>query len=126
MDSLSRQRRPRFVSRALRRFLELAMPGRAAQHAMAGAPLASVQDVPARSTPPRVEPGFGSSLDPAAEVDAGPAPSEPGSEPPAPPRRRWRIVKRTFLVLLLLALAAASAFGVYESRTSAMQARFFA
>jgi membrane peptidoglycan carboxypeptidase len=133
MDSISRQRRPRFVSRALRRFLDLALPGRAEQSALAGAPqtgapLASVQDVPARATPPRVEPGFGSVLEPAPEVAPESAPSDHGAEPPPapPPRRRWRMVKRTFLVLLLLAVAAASAFAVYESRTSAMQAKFFA
>ncbi|MCS0592203.1 transglycosylase domain-containing protein [Massilia norwichensis] len=48
-------------------------------------------------------------------------------EPPPPaPKRRWRMVKRAFLVLLLIAVAGGSAFAVYESRTSHMQAKFFA
>ena len=36
------------------------------------------------------------------------------------------MVRRTLLVLLLLAAAGGAAFAVYESRTSAFEARFFA
>ena len=107
----------------MRRLLDLASPGRTAKPVLAGVPLAAVQEVPARPRPARVEPGFGSVLEPVSE----PAATEPGAEPPAPPpRRRWRMVKRSLLLLLLLAVAAASGFAVYESRTSAMQAKFFA
>jgi membrane peptidoglycan carboxypeptidase len=96
------------------------MPGQQAEPALAGMPMASVQDLSARARP-RVEPGFGSVLEPAGE----PVSTEPGDDAP-PPKRRWRKVKRAFLVLLLLLVAGASAFAVYESRTSALQARFFA
>ena len=84
--------------------------------------MAAEQDVPIR-TSPRLEP----SLDPALEPGTGAGPGGDAPEPQAaPPKRRWRKVKRTLLVLLLLAVAGVSALGVYESRTSALEARFFA
>ena len=120
MESIRRPRRPRIVARALRRILSLAQPG---QPVLAGVPaMAAVQDVPLREAPARLEPV----LDPVEQE----LPSQAGSggDVPVqsqPPKRRWRKVKRAFLVLLLLAVAAASALGVYESRTSTLQARFF-
>ena len=123
MESIRRPRRPRIVARALRRILSLAQP---AQPVLAGVPaMAAVQDVPLRDAPARLEPV----LDPVAQElpsqagSGGDVPVQPQSQPP---KRRWRKVKRAFLVLLLLAVAAASALGVYESRTSTLQARFFA
>ncbi|MDN4053466.1 transglycosylase domain-containing protein [Massilia sp. YIM B02763] len=121
MESNRRLRRPRLIARLVRRIRHLVVPGHHTEPALAGVPMAAVQDVPARSRP-RLEPGFGSVLEPAADAVS----TEPGEEPPAPPRRRWRKIKRAFLVLLLLLVAAASGFAVYESRTSAMQAKFFA
>lgn len=121
MESNRRLRRPRLIARLVRRIRHLVVPGHHTEPALAGVPMAAVQDVPARSRP-RVEPGFGSVLEPAADAVS----TEPGDEPPAPPRRRWRKIKRAFLVLLLLLVAGASGFAVYESRTSAMQAKFFA
>jgi membrane peptidoglycan carboxypeptidase len=66
---------------------------------------------------------------PAAGSGSGPG-SQPGSQPdqpdqPKPPKRAGRIVKRTLLVVLLVAVAGGAGFAVYESRTSAMQAKFF-
>jgi membrane peptidoglycan carboxypeptidase len=87
--------------------------------------MAAVQDVPLRDSAPRIEP----MMEPAHEPSAVPAPADAGhgagAEPP-PPRRRWRMVKRTSLVLLLILVAGASGVAVYESRTSAMQSKFFA
>jgi membrane peptidoglycan carboxypeptidase len=107
----------------LRRLRRLVLPG---QPELAGLPvMAAVQEVPLRGSDTRLEPA----LDPAFEPAPAPAPAESGQgtePPPAPPKRRWRMVKRTFLVLLLIAVAGGAAFAVYESRTSAMQARFFA
>jgi hypothetical protein len=126
MDSIRRQRRPRFFSRALRRILGQAAP---AQPALAGIPaVAAEQDIPVRTNPSRVEPNFDSSLEPAVDSGgSGPATPPEAPEPqPAPPKRRWRMVKRTLLLVLLLAVAGASALAVYESRTSVLQARFFA
>jgi len=123
MDSIRRQRRPRFFSRALRRILGQAAPG---QPALAGIPaVAAEQDLPVRNIPPRAEPSLDSSLEPAVEP-GGAGPAAPPEPPPAPPKRRWRMVKRTFLVVLLLAVAGAAGLAVYESRTSALEARFFA
>jgi membrane peptidoglycan carboxypeptidase len=103
----------------LRRIRKLVLPGQAE---LAGVPaMAAVQEVPLRDTVPRLEPVL--------EPTLAPAPSDTGrdEEPPAaPPRRRWRMVKRSLLVLLLIAVAGGAAFAVYESRTSSMQARFFA
>ncbi len=122
MDSIRRQRRPRFFSRALRRILGQAAPG---QPALAGIPaVAAEQDLPVRTSPSRVEPSFDSSLEPA--VESGGSGSDTPESQPAPPKRRWRKVKRTFLVLLLLAVAGAAGLAVYESRTSALEAHFFA
>ncbi|MFL6635358.1 MAG: transglycosylase domain-containing protein [Massilia sp.] len=126
MDSIRRQRRPRFFSRALRRILGQAAP---AQPALAGIPaVAAEQDIPVRTNPSRVEPNFDSSLEPAVDSGgSGPATPPEAPEPqPAPPKRRWRVVKRTLLLVLLLAVAGASALAVYESRTSVLEARFFA
>jgi membrane peptidoglycan carboxypeptidase len=115
----------------LRRLRQLVLP---AQPALAGAPaMAAVQDVPLRDSAPRIEPMMepmsGPALESVAEPSAVPSPADAGqgagAEPP-PPRRRWRMVKRTSLVLLLILVAGASGFAVYESRTSAMQAKFFA
>lgn len=107
----------------LRRLRRLVLPG---QPELAGLPvMAAVQEVPLRGSDTRLEPA----LDPAFEPAPVPAPADSGQgtePPPAPPKRRWRMVKRTFLVLLLIAVAGGAAFAVYESRTSAMQARFFA
>ena len=107
----------------LRRLRRLVLPG---QPELAGVPvMAAVQEVPLRGADTRLEPA----LDPGFEPAPVPAPAESGAgaePPPAPPRRRWRMVKRAFLVLLLIAVAGGAAFAVYESRTSAMQARFFA
>jgi membrane peptidoglycan carboxypeptidase len=122
MESTRRLRRPRLSARALRRIRNLVLPGQAA---LAGVPnlpaMAAVQDVPLRDT---------SRLEPVLEPEHGRlAEPEPGSEPPLPikpPGRRWRMVKRTLLVLLLIAVAGGAGLAVYESRTSAMQARFFA
>ena len=123
MDSIRRQRRPRFFSRALRRILGQAAPG---QPALAGIPaVAAEQDLPVRNIPSRQEPSFDSSLEPAVEP-GGSGADTPPEPPPAPPKRRWRMVKRTFLVLLLLAVAGAAGLAVYESRTSALEAHFFA
>jgi membrane peptidoglycan carboxypeptidase len=120
MDSIRRFRRLRLSSRALRRIRGLVLPG---QPALAGVPaMAAVQDVPLREPAPRLEPILEPVLEPV------PTESGPGSEPPQakPPKRRWRMVKRSMLVLLLIAVAGASGLAVYESRTSAMQAKFFA
>lgn len=103
----------------LRRLRRLVLPG---QPELAGVPaMAAVQEVPLRGTATRLEPVL--------EPTAIPTPAESGQgaePPPAPPKRRWRMVKRTLLVLLLIAVAGGAAFAVYESRTSAMQAKFFA
>jgi membrane peptidoglycan carboxypeptidase len=67
--------------------------------------------------------------DPAAPSSGSGSPEpQPGSQPdqPEPPRRAGRIVKRTLLVVLLIVVAGGSAVAVYESRTSAIQAKFFA
>lgn len=118
MESIRRPRRPRFFARALRRIRGLApdqsMPAHAA---LAGVPaLAAVQEeVPLRPSRPQPLPDSG--------APSGP---EPGPQPqPARPKRRWRMVRRTLLVLLLIAVGAASGLAVYESRTSALEARFF-
>ncbi len=129
MESNRRLRRPRLVPRAVRRLLDLAVPGRAAEPVLAGVPMAAVQDLSAQARPARIEPGFGSVLEPVEEAEAA-DPDHPGGAdagpPPRRPRRAWRMVKRAMLVLLLVAVAAGAAFAVYESRTSAMQAKFFA
>jgi membrane peptidoglycan carboxypeptidase len=110
---------------------QLVMP---AQPALAGAPvMAAVQDVPLRDTAPRLEPALEPVLDPVLEPSVVPAPADTGSgagaEPPpagSTTRRRWRKTKRAALVLLLILVAAGSGLAVYESRTSAMQSKFFA
>jgi membrane peptidoglycan carboxypeptidase len=84
--------------------------------------MAAEQDVPVRIMPPRLEPSLEPALDPDTDAGDGAAPPPPQ---PAPPKRRWRKTKRAMLVLLLLVVAAVSAVGVYESRTSALEARFF-
>jgi hypothetical protein len=103
----------------LRRIRKLVLPGQAE---LAGVPaMAAVQEVPLRDTVPRLEPVL--------EPTLTPTPSDTGrdEEPPEQaPKRRWRRTKRTALVLLLIAVAGGAAFAVYESRTSSMQARFFA
>jgi membrane peptidoglycan carboxypeptidase len=104
----------------LRRFRNLVLPGHAA---LAGVPaMAAVQEVPLRDSGARLEPV----MEPA--VESPPAGSGHGTEPPPapPPKRGWRMFKRSLLVLLLIAAAGGAAFAVYESRTSAMQAKFFA
>src|SRR6185503_18923840 len=109
---------PRFFSRAVRRIFGGAAP---VQPILAGVPaMAAEQDIPIRTSPPRLEPSIDPVLEPGA--DTGGSAPEPQ---PAPPKRRWRRVKRGFLVLLLLAVAGAAALGAYESRTSALQARLF-
>ena len=119
MDSIRRQRRPRIIARALHRFFGGAAP---VQPSLAGVPvMAAMQDVSVRTAPTRLEPSLEPSRDPGAPEDA--ATPEPQ---PAKPKKRWRKTKRGFLVLLLLLVAGASAVGVYESRTSALEARFFA
>jgi len=108
-------------ARMLRRIRKLVLPGQAA---IAGVPaMAAVQDIPLRESPSRLEPVLESTAIPVpASTESG-----AGTEPPPPaPKRRWRMVKRAFLVLLLIAVAGGSAFAVYESRTSHMQAKFFA
>jgi len=89
MDSIRRLRRPRIVARAFRRIFGGAAP---AQPLLAGVPaMAAEQDVPIR-TSPRLEP----SLDPALEPGTGAGPGGDAPEPQAaPPKRRWRKVKRT-------------------------------
>jgi membrane peptidoglycan carboxypeptidase len=108
-------------ARMLRRLRRLVLPGQAA---LAGVPaMAAVQEAPLHDTATRLEP----LLEPA--VVPAPIGTDPGAgaePPPAPPKRRWRKVKRAMLVLLLILVAGGAAFAVYESRTSAMQARFFA
>jgi membrane peptidoglycan carboxypeptidase len=90
--------------------------------------MAAEQDVPLREAPQRLEPVFeprGDSLGAPLETGAGSS----GDEPPPParqPKRRWRRARRALLVLLLIGVAAASGLAVYESRTSTLQARFFA
>lgn len=124
MDSIRRQRRPRFFSRAFRRIF-----GGAAlvQPVLAGVPaMAAEQDVPVRTSPPRLEPSFDSSLAPALEPDTGGGDGAAPEPQPAKPKRRWRKTKRALLVALLLLVAGVAAVGVYESRTSALEARFFA
>ncbi|WP_307172334.1 transglycosylase domain-containing protein [Massilia sp. 9096] len=92
------------------------------QPALAGMPiLAAVQDAPVRPARSQSAP-----LDDALPPGASDAESPPPSEPPAKPRPRWRKLKRSLLVLFLLAVAAGSGLAVYESRTSTLQARFFA
>ena len=120
MESIRRQRRPRFFARALRRIRGLApdqtMP---VQPALAGVPvMATVQEAPVRPARPQPVP------DP--DIPDGPD-AEPGPEPqPARPRRRWRTVRRTLLLLLLIAVGGVAGVAVYESRTSALEAKFFA
>jgi membrane peptidoglycan carboxypeptidase len=87
--------------------------------------MAAVQDVPIRTSPARLEPSLESGPDPVLVPGAGDGAATPDPQP-APPKRRWRVVKRSLLVLLLLAVAGVAAVGVYESRTSALEARFFA
>jgi len=101
--------------------LSLAHPAPlAAEPAIAGAPaLAALQDPPAR-TAARVEPVMGTSA-PDTESEPDTAPPESGE----PPKRRWGPVKRTLLVLVLVGTAGASAFIVYETRTSTLQAKVF-
>jgi membrane peptidoglycan carboxypeptidase len=124
MESIRRPRRPRFIARALRRAFGLARPD---QPILAGMPaMAAEQDVPVREMPQRLEPVFEPVGKPGYEppADAGSSGMEP---PPQPqPGRRWRRAKRALLALLLIAVAAASGLAVYESRTSTLQARFFA
>ncbi len=126
MESIRRLRRPRSIARALRRILGAAQPG---QPILAGVPaMAAEQDVPLRQAPQRLEPVFEPVREPRIDDpipgDAGSSGMEP---PPAPPTRpRWRRARRALLVLLLIAIAAASGLAVYESRTSTLQARFFA
>src|SRR5881398_2814630 len=118
MESIRRQRRPRLFARTLRRIRGLGTDQTMPVHAaLAGVPaLAAVQDAPVRQTRPQ----------PAPDIDE-PSGSEPGPEPqPARPKRRWRMVRRTFLVLLLAAVGVAAGLAVYESRTSAFEAKFFA
>jgi membrane peptidoglycan carboxypeptidase len=100
------------------------MPGQAA---LAGVPaMAAVQEVPLRDTATRLEPLVEPMVVPAPiGTDSGSGAEQPPA-PPAPPKRRWRKTKRAFLVLLLILVAGGAAFAVYESRTSSMQARFFA
>jgi membrane peptidoglycan carboxypeptidase len=126
MESIRRLRRPRSIARALRRILGAAQPG---QPILAGVPaMAAEQDVPLREAPQRLEPVFEPVREPRLD---DPIPGESGSSgmepPPAPPTRpRWRRARRALLVLLLIAVAAASGLAVYESRTSTLQAKFFA
>lgn len=121
MQSTRRPGRPR-ISRAFRRIRNLVLPGHSA---LAGVPaMAAVHDVPLHDNATRLEPNFEPTAVPLpAEAGQG---MEPPSTPAPPPRPRWRKLKRSLLVLLLIAVAGGSAFAVYESRTSAMQARFFA
>ena len=82
MDSIRRQRRPRFFSRALRRILGQAAPG---QPALAGIPaVAAEQDLPVRNIPSRQEPNFDSSLEPAVEPGRVGADTPPDPPPPPP------------------------------------------
>ncbi|WP_370662815.1 transglycosylase domain-containing protein [Massilia putida] len=81
--------------------------------------------MPIRTAPPRLEPSFETSLEPELEPGTGDGAAAPEPQP-AKPKRRWRKTKRTLLVLLLLLVAGVSAVGFYESRTSALEARFFA
>jgi hypothetical protein len=86
--------------------------------------LAVVQEVPMQPAPAGAIPP----TDPApASTGSGSSPEpEPQPGQPGPPKRAGRVVKRTLLVVLLVAVAGGSAFAVYESRTSAVQAKFFA
>ncbi len=115
----------------LRRLRQFVLP---AEPALAGAPaLAAVQDVPLRETGQRLEPALGPVPEPAvvpapADLDTD-TDTDTGAEPPqapARPPRRWRKTKRAALILLLILVAGGAAFAVYESRTSAMQSKFFA
>jgi len=125
MESIRRQRRPRILPRTLRRLLGAVLPG---QPILAGMPaMAAEQDLPLREAPRRLEPAF----EPVRDSAADPVPGDTGSSgmepPPAPPvKSRWRRAKRALLLLLLIAVAAASGLAVYESRTSTLQAKFFA
>jgi hypothetical protein len=96
------------------------------QPLIAGVPaMAAEQDVPVRASPPRMEPSFESSLEPELDTATGDGGAPPDPQP-GKPKPRWRKTKRTLLVVLLLLVAGVSAVGVYESRTSALEARFFA
>jgi membrane peptidoglycan carboxypeptidase len=89
------------------------------QPALAGVPvMATVEVAPVRPARPQ----------PVPDPDIPDVPgADPGPEPqPARPKRRWRMVRRSLLVLILIAVAGVSGVAVYESRTSALEARFFA
>ena len=120
MESNRRLRRPRLVARALRRIRNFALPGHPVP-APAGMPImAVVQEAPLAPARPQTLPP-----EPEETGVSGPPPTPPDPQS-TPPRRRWRKLKMSLLLLLLLAAAGATAFAVHESRTSTMQARFFA
>src|SRR5438067_6336144 len=99
MESIRRHGRPRFFARTLRRIRGMGpdqtLP---VQAALAGVPaLAAVHEAPVR--PARQQPA--PDLDEPTGPESGPQPQ------PAKPKRRWRMVRRTLLVLLLIAFGAA-------------------
>ncbi len=108
MEDTRRFKRPRIVTRAVRK-----LRARAASMSSAVA-----QDEPAHSHP---HPPHLSLVPDVPEPDGGPDAPEPV---PAAPRKRR--IKPALLLLLLMLLVLLLTWGWYESRTSAMQARFFA